>query len=426
MSQETTKIKAILELPVDDGVTFDNKVIIDECSKLLVRRKNENVEVVQKALLLRGRAFARAKQYSDALKDASDLLDIDSKNEGAGLLRIAMLCKLDRGRDAEAEIKDALKQYPHSPRVHLLYGVMILTITNDGELAIKAFDKAISSDSKYGPAYYYRGIVHSRLDPEKCLADLNKFIELSPSDNTYDYSLVYARRGGALFALNRTNESMASLLMARKLNPSSGRIALDLAITYFEMNKINLAVHCAEEGIRLAPKTPEGFGQLAIYYAKLNRKKDAIEAADKFIRSEPENSDLFGAIADVEAAVGRFDSALKYYAKALDFEPKDESTRVYKASFLATCPDAKYRDGKAAVALAESAHQNKDRPTYARWQSAIALAEAHAELGNFQEAVSYAREAIELAGENNGKREDLMAKLALFEKKTPFRFATPK
>ena len=93
----------------------------------------------------------------------------------------------------------------------------------------------------------------------------------------------------------------------------------------------------------------------------------------------------------------------------------DESLNGY-AWFLATCPDEKYRDGKEAVKLAKKAcefSKGKD------WYHLDTLAAAHAESGNFKDAVDYAQKALDVAPEN--KRVLCQQQLARFKEKKPFR-----
>jgi hypothetical protein len=112
---------------------------------------------------------------------------------------------------------------------------------------------------------------------------------------------------------------------------------------------------------------------------------------------------------------------LKHYDIALLTQPEDRFLLANKASLLATCPEARFRDGAIAVKLAEKAYRSKMALEHEKWQFAIALAEAHAEVGNFDQAVRYATIALQKAGPESGRRQEFMEKLSLFEKKMPYR-----
>ena len=81
---------------------------------------------------------------------------------------------------------------------------------------------------------------------------------------------------------------------------------------------------------------------------------------------------------DYERAINDFDKAQK-------LDPNDASVYKNRAWMLATCADAKFRDGKKAVELAKKALELASNPD---GDFHHVLAAAHAEAGNFAEAVS--------------------------------------
>jgi tetratricopeptide (TPR) repeat protein len=94
------------------------------------------------------------------------------------------------------------------------------------------------------------------------------------------------------------------------------------------------------------------------------------------------------------------------------------------AWFQATCPDAKYRDGKKAVENARKAcdiNQGKD------WRTLDTLAAAYAESGDFAAAITAENKALGLveklpANDANSKTLDkVRARIKLYEAKKPYR-----
>jgi tetratricopeptide (TPR) repeat protein len=211
------------------------------------------------------------------------------------------------------------------------------------------------------------------------------------------------------------------LLLARKLNPASGIIARDIAITYSELGKYHLAAHYAEEFGRLSPDDPASYGMRAEYYSYIGKVKEAIQYADRYLMLAKDNPALLCQIADVHVAVARYQVAFQFYNKALDQSADDYLSLVNKSKLLSSCPDTKVRDGGQAVKLALKAHEDIKIPKYSRWMSAIALAQAYAEVGNYEAAVRFAQQSIELAGPDFGRKDELSEKLSAFEKKMPYR-----
>jgi hypothetical protein len=88
------------------------------------------------------------------------------------------------------------------------------------------------------------------------------------------------------------------------------------------------------------------------------------------------------------------------------------------AWFLATCPDAKRRDGRRAIALAGLACEltRRKAPSYL-----VTLAAAFAECGEFGRAAQTQREAVELLSGRDPRAEEYRARVEHYEAKRPFR-----
>ncbi|MGL5094397.1 MAG: hypothetical protein ACRDD1_02340, partial [Planctomycetia bacterium] len=96
---------------------------------------------------------------------------------------------------------------------------------------------------------------------------------------------------------------------------------------------------------------------------------------------------------------------------------------LYFAEFRASCPEAKYRDGRKAVAMAKKAIEMAGKN--ADWQYPNALAMAYAEAGDFELAVAEQRKAIDLLKTEKYQvaddRKQTEARLALYLAKKPYR-----
>jgi tetratricopeptide (TPR) repeat protein len=86
---------------------------------------------------------------------------------------------------------------------------------------------------------------------------------------------------------------------------------------------------------------------------------------------------------------GDYDKAIADYTQAIEIDPKFVDAYNNLAWLMATCPDARYRDGKQAVERAEKAVQLEETPTRLN-----TLAAAYAEAGRFQEAIKTQERAI--------------------------------
>jgi hypothetical protein len=92
---------------------------------------------------------------------------------------------------------------------------------------------------------------------------------------------------------------------------------------------------------------------------------------------------------------------------------------------LATCSDAKYRNGREAVQIATKCC----KLSKGTWAPALAcLAAAHAECGEWEKAIKSQKQALDLAGEGTGEVSRLklhfLRVLSQYEQHEPYRDAT--
>jgi tetratricopeptide (TPR) repeat protein len=118
----------------------------------------------------------------------------------------------------------------------------------------------------------------------------------------------------------------------------------------------------------------------------------------------------------VHAGRGAYARAAGDWRKALELAPDHDETLNALAWLLATCPDHGTRDGRQAVRHATQACE------LSRWADAdylATLAAAHAECGQFAQAVDAQRRALALAGP--AEQERFQALLALYQTHRPHR-----
>ena len=107
---------------------------------------------------------------------------------------------------------------------------------------------------------------------------------------------------------------------------------------------------------------------------------------------------------------GDFAAAVADHERALALEPDDPATHNYLAWILATCSDPAVVNGPRAVGHAERCNELTD------WEKPgliDTLATSYAAAGRFEDAVKWARIAVEKATADS--REEFERRLALFE-----------
>ncbi len=114
---------------------------------------------------------------------------------------------------------------------------------------------------------------------------------------------------------------------------------------------------------------------------------------------------------------GDYRSALELYAQAIRLREDYEHAHYQLAWLLATCPADGVRDGKRAVEHARRACE------LTNWEDASSLdtlAAANAEAGSFDDAIRWARQAVDLTDDPQ-KKQEISARLDLYESRRPYR-----
>jgi tetratricopeptide (TPR) repeat protein len=150
--------------------------------------------------------------------------------------------------------------------------------------ALADLNEALALDSRYPPAYYYRGLAHqSNKEHGKALEDFSRAIDLGLKT-----AVCYRQRAFIWSAKNEYDKALA-----------------DLA-----------------EAIRLEPKDPRAYQQRALVW--LVAKKDSVKALadlDRVVQLQPDQPSVYLLRAAVHEARSDFERAIKDCNKALEVAP---------------------------------------------------------------------------------------------------------
>jgi tetratricopeptide (TPR) repeat protein len=282
------------------------------------------------------------------------------------------------------------------------------------EEAIGYFSERIRQEPTRANGYYERGRVW-RLKGELDIA-IKDFGEALRLELRQDASAnIYTARGSAWNLKKAYDKAMSDYNEAIRLNPKLREAYNRRGNLWLTKKEYDKAITDYNEAIRLDPK------HLVAYYnrgAAWSAKKDydkAIADYNEAIRLDPKFVDAYYNRGNAWSAKKDYDKAIADYNEAIRVDPKFGSAYNARAWIWATCPDAKYRDGKKAIESAKQALALDAKSANAM----DTLAAAYAEAGDFVEAVRWQEKALEDPSFKNNV--NYRRRLELYRDKKPYR-----
>jgi len=195
---------------------------------------------------------------------------------------------------------------------------------------------------------------------------------------------VLCQRAVALLLLGRGEESLDDVGAALRKDPSQGQGHLVRATAFLETGELDEAVASGQRAIQLKDHAD----------AARQVRGVALAALGQWERALP----------DLEASAN-----VQWWTRGLAAQ--------HLASIYAGCPDEEIRDGDKALHFAEL---SCDLFGWQDWSSLSLLAAAHAEKGEFDEAIKRAQEALELAPEK--EKVERWERIKQYRAGSPYRF----
>jgi tetratricopeptide (TPR) repeat protein len=285
------------------------------------------------------------------------------------------------------------------------------------DIALGDYNEAIRLVPTIAAVYNNRGMVwHSKKEYDKAIADYNEAIRLDPKD-----ALAYNSRGLAWSGKKEYDKAIADYNEAIRLDP---KFAIAYSIRgnrWDDKKEYDKAIADYNEAIRLDPKFAIAYSNRGNTWRNKKEYDKAIADYNEAIRLDPKFATAYSNRGDARSDKKEYDKAIADYNEAIRLDPKYAGAYNGRAWLWATCPDAKYRDGKKAVQSATAACELSE------WKNSDyldTLAAANAATGDFDSAVKWQSKAIELLSDERTK-EDYRSRLRLYLEKKPYRETKP-
>ena len=194
----------------------------------------------------------------------------------------------------------------------------------------------------------------------------------------------------------------------------------DMGYLLYQRGELTEAVACFRAAVAADPKLASAHTNLGLVLTVQNKRDEAIACYRTAIALAPGEPDAYRNLASVLLAARDWAEARRVLESAIEAVPGDRDVKVRLAWVLATAPADDLRDGRRAVTLVEGAIASGEPR---RANDLNVLAAALAECGDYDRAVSVAREAISLgmAEPNAQLVKAVVERLGCYERRTPWR-----
>jgi protein O-mannosyl-transferase len=194
----------------------------------------------------------------------------------------------------------------------------------------------------------------------------------------------------------------------------------NLGIALLQKGEVDEAIAHLLKAVAIEPRVSGAQYNLGIAFAKKGQPAEAIAHFQKALETNPDDVEIRNNLGLAFVQKGEVKQAIAQFQRILEINPDHFWACNNLAWFLATDSDPSLRNGTKAVALTQHAAGlgDRDNPTILH-----TLAAAYAETGNYGEAITTARRALELAvnQKNDPLAGKLQAEIKLYEAGTPAR-----
>jgi tetratricopeptide (TPR) repeat protein len=251
---------------------------------------------------------------------------------------------------------------------------------------------------------------------DNALGDYNEAIRLNPTN-----APVYLNRGNLRGDQKEFDKAIADYNEAIRLDPSYANAYNGRGWAWWNKKAYDKAIADYNEAIRLDPSNVYAYFSRGWAWRDKKEHDKAIADYNEAVRLDPSYADAYFARGDAWNGKKKYDKAIADYNEAIRVDPNNFYAYNGVAWLAAACPDSKFRDGKKAVKFATKACELSE------WTQAYpicALAAAHAEAGNSEQAVKWQTKANGMYTDVDDKREG-DGRLKLFREKQPYRETAP-
>lgn len=369
---------------------------------------------------LRSRCHLDSGSVDPAIADASEAIRLDPKDAGNYCLRGECYQAKKAYQHAKADFSETLRLRPKE----LIVQAVALLGVEEYEQAVSVFTKILQCQSQqefHGLAIHQRGYAYGCLgEYQKSIDDCTELIRIDPNKACF-----WWQRGIGLAYLREFDRAISDFDTAIRLDAASFDAFHWRACCYYKQEKYPEALADCDELLRLNPRFAMAFAHRGTIAEKSGNRTQAnaeygqaIMLANSLLENEPGNLDALYARGLTCAALQDYAKATADLEQLIALDPENRTDVLSSLAWLlATCPDPMFRDGKRAIQYALKAIELDKQKCAGDLEI---LAAAHAEAGQFQEAIHWQSKALAMPGGTKNDSEATL-RLNLYKERKPYR-----
>lgn len=320
-------------------------------------------------------------------------------------------------KQLEAALEDldrAVELEPNHAPTHQARALLLGQLKRYDE-ALVSLDKAQQLQPGSVSPLTIRAQVHvQQMNLDAALLDLNQALAQQP-----DNVVVLLLRASLYDELGKPEQAMADIDRALALEPDFERGHRLRAMFLARSGNLDQVIPELEAILETSPDDTQVQGQLALLYTVQKQPQKAIDLYTAILAQKPDDSMALAGRANALLGMGKHAEAVADYQRVVKLLPEDSNVLNNFAWVLATSPDDALRDGARAIELATKACELTE---FKQAHILSTLAAAYAETGDFDSAIKWSKQAIELGKDGDASAQESLAKeLESYKAKKPIR-----
>jgi len=285
--------------------------------------------------------------------------------------------------------EQALALKPDLVEANYNLGVALLQ-TGKAQDAISHLEQVLRTKPDYADAHNNLGIALSQTGkPAEAIEHYEQALRIRP-----DYAEAHNNLGFALSQIGKNQEAIGQYEESLRINPDYAEAHNNLGLALSQVGNFTNAIEHYEQALRIKPDYAEAHNNLGLALSQTGKPTEAIEHYKEALRLRPDSAEIHCNLGAVLEKVGRIKEAIGQYEQALSIKPDYAAAQNKLAQQLATLAPAEGGDPVQAVTLAQRACELTGNQVAEYLDT---LATAYAAAGRFDDAVTTAQKAIELA-----------------------------